>query len=254
MDAIGDEPLLGLLPDPKEVPHAQGPHLFGDLVFPEGMDLVRLFEVRGHLRQEFVRTHPDIDRESQAGLDLVLEAGSDLLRVLVPAPEAHVQETLVDGELLQHRRIAPADGNEPFRAAFVPLPVAADDDQLGIDPQRHRHRHGRPDAQFLRGHRRGCDDAPPVTRIPGHDRRHEPDVLAAFRHDLHRRPAEEGGVHVDMEDDPGHGSGPAIRRLAGPSPGACRSRRRPHPASGCAESRRCGAQGPDGPPRSGDRR
>ena len=203
VDAVGDEPLLGLLPDPEQVPHAQGPHLFADLVLPEGMDLVRLLEVRGHLRQELVRAHPDIDREPQAGLDLVLETGGDVHGVAAPAPEAHVQEALVDGKLLQYRRIAPADGDETLGAALVPLPVAADDDQLRALPQRHRHRHGRPDAQLLGGHRRGRDDAPPVARIPRHNRRDLSDVLPSFHDELHRRPAEEGGVHVDMEDDAG---------------------------------------------------
>ena len=195
------------------------------------MDLVRLLEVRGHLRQELVRAHPDIDREPQAGLDLVLEARGDLHGVPAPAPEAHIEKTLINGKLLEHRRIAPANGDEPLGTALVPFPVAVDNDQLRTFPQCHRHRHGRPDAQLLRGHRRGCDDTPPVARIPGNDRRNQPDVLPAFPHDFHRRPAEEGGVHIDMEDDAGHDGGrPAIRRRAsGTSPGACRSRRRPRP-------------------------
>ena len=230
VDTVGDEPLLGLLPDPEQVPHAQGPHLLADLVLPEGMDLVRLLEVRGHLRQQFVRAHPDIDREPQAGFDLVLEAGGDVHGVAAPAPETHVQEALVDGKLLQHRGIAPADGDEALGAALVPLPVAADDDQLRAFPQRHRHRHRRPDAQLLGGHRRGRDDAPPVARVPRHDGRHKPDVLPPFHDDLHRRPAEEGGIHVDMENDAGHDGEPAIRRPWGTLPGACRSRRRPRPA------------------------
>ena len=169
------------------------------------MDLVRLLEVRGHLRQELVRAHPDIDREPQAGFDLVFETGGNLHRIPRSEAEAHVNETLIDGKLLEHRGIAPADGDKPLGAALVPLPVAVDDDQLRALPQRHRHRHRRPDAQLLRGHRRGRDDAPPVARVSGHDRRHLPDILSPFHDQLHRRPAEEGGVHVDMENDAGQG-------------------------------------------------
>jgi hypothetical protein len=204
-DAVGEEPLFGLLPDPKQVPHAQGPHLFPDLALPEGMDLVRFLEVGGHFRQELVRAHPDIDRKTEFFLDFVLEAGGHFRRVLRPEPVAHVDEALIDGKLLQDRGIAPAYVDEPLRTALVPFPVAADQDQVRDGAERHRHRRGNLDAELFRRNGRRRDDAATVLRIPGDHRGDEPEILAPFHDELHRRPGEEGGVHVDMEDDAGQG-------------------------------------------------
>ena len=44
-----------------------------------------------------------------------------------------------------------------------------------------------------------------VLLLPGKLLSHQPDVRFSLTHHLHRRPAEECGVYVDMEDDAGHG-------------------------------------------------
>ena len=144
------------------------------------MHLIRLFKVRGHLGQQLIRADAHINRESQLRLHLVLQLGGHCNSVLPCAAQAHINEALINGELLQHRRAGLADGYEAFRALFVPLPVPSHDHKLRILTQCHRDRFRDTDSQFLC--RNGCrrNDAPPVIGITRHNRRNKPDVRLAL--------------------------------------------------------------------------
>ena len=203
VDAVCRHALFGFLSHPEQVSHTQRPHLFLHFAFPEGMHLVRLLEIGGHLCKEFVGADAHIHGEAQPGFDLVFEPGGHFHCIFRSAAKAHVDEALIDGELLQHRGITAAYGDKTLRAGFVPCPVATDDDQLRVRAKRHRHWLRRLDAEFFG--RDGCcrNDAPAVVGVSGYYRGHQPDVRLSFTHHLHRRPAEECGVHIDMEDDAG---------------------------------------------------
>ena len=129
VDSVGRQAFFRLFPHPQEVPHAQGPHLFLHLFFPEGVDLIRFLEVGGHLGQQFVGADSYIYREAQGVPHLVFQPGGHLHRVVPLAAEAHVYKALIDTELLQDGGVASANANEPFRALLVPHPVSADDHQ-----------------------------------------------------------------------------------------------------------------------------
>ena len=165
------------------------------------MDLVGLLEVRGHLCEQLVGPDAYVDREAQTAVDLILEARRDGDGILPGATEGHVQEALVDAELLQDRGVTPADPDESLGTAPVPFPVTPDDDQRRTFAQGHRDGFGRLYAEFLGRDRRRGDYAPPVGRVSGDDGRNLADVGKAVLYPFDSGPGEEGGIDVDMEYD-----------------------------------------------------
>ena len=73
MDADAPELLRGLTAAAVEVADRERPHLRLDLGRVERVDLIRLLEVGGHLREERVARDTDIDREAEGVADLVLD-------------------------------------------------------------------------------------------------------------------------------------------------------------------------------------
>ena len=166
------------------------------------MDLVRLFEVGGHLGEQLVRTYANVYGKSQLGVNLVLKPRRNFHGILLVEPEAHVDEAFVNRELLKHWGVASADVHKPVRALLVPRPVSADYDKVGVGAQRHADWLGGLDPEFLCRHRGSCDYAPAVGGVTGHNRRDEPDVRPAFRQKLYRAPTEERGVYIYMKNCP----------------------------------------------------
>ena len=64
------------------------------------MHLIRLLKVRGHLGQELIRTDAHVHRDSKRVLNLVLQLSCHSYRILRCAAQAHVNEALINGELL----------------------------------------------------------------------------------------------------------------------------------------------------------
>ena len=102
LDAIGREPLLRLLPYPQEIPHGKRPHLGRHFIGPKGVHLVRLLEVRSHLCEELVGADTHIHREPQRVLNLVFQLRGHRNCILRRTAKAHINKTLIDGELLQN--------------------------------------------------------------------------------------------------------------------------------------------------------
>ena len=65
------------------------------------MYLVRLLEVRGHLRKELVGADANVHRKAQRMLDLILQLRRHRYGIFRCAAKAHINKTLIDGELLQ---------------------------------------------------------------------------------------------------------------------------------------------------------
>ena len=76
------------------------------------MHLIRLLKVRGHLGQELVRADTHVHREAKRVLNLVLQLSRHSHCIFWRTAQAHVNEALINGELLQHRRIGPANSDE----------------------------------------------------------------------------------------------------------------------------------------------
>ena len=169
------------------------------------MDLIRLLEVGGHLREQLIGADAHINGKTQPGLDFILQLRSHVHRIIRLTAQRHIDEALIDAELLQYGRISAADGNEALRALFVPLPIASHDDQLRTGAKRHRHRRCHLHPQLLGRNGRSRNDTAAVRWVTRHHGRNLPDVLLAFTHHFHRHPRDEGGVNIDMENDAGHG-------------------------------------------------
>ena len=73
MDADAPELFCRLTATAVEVTDRKRPHLRLDLGRVERVDLIRLLEVGGHLREERVARDTDIDREAEGVADLVLQ-------------------------------------------------------------------------------------------------------------------------------------------------------------------------------------
>ena len=69
--------------------------------------------------------------------------------IFTPVAQTHVYEALIDGELLQYRRVLSAYLYEFLRTSAVPVPVSLDYDEIGTFPQCHRRRFGGLDADLL---------------------------------------------------------------------------------------------------------
>ena len=212
-DSVRVQPQRCLLSDPEQIAHVQRPHLRLHFLSPERMDLVRLLEVRGHLRQQLVGTDSDIDRESQFRMDSVLQFHSHGHRVLAIQAETHIDEAFINGELFQHRGVTPAYIHKRVRALPVPGPVSPHDSEIRAGAQSHCHRLGCLYSHFFGRNGCGGHNAPPVGRVSGNYRRYKTYVLIALLKQLHSRPAEEGGVHIDMEYNPSHMSIVKIRNF-----------------------------------------
>ena len=155
------------------------------------MYLVGLLELRGHLRQQLVRSDSNIDCESESRLYLILQSSRYVYRVFSPVTQTHVDEALIDGELLQDGGVLTTYLNESLRTASIPVPVALNHNEVLAFPQSHADRLSSLDSDFL-GRDRGCsDDAPPVIGIAGDYGWHKTNVLIALLQKLHGSPTQE---------------------------------------------------------------
>ena len=227
MDADAPELLRGFAAAAVEVADRERPHLRLDLGRVERVDLIRLLEVGGHLREERVARDTDIDREAEGVADLVLDEHrgihreckrpefGGLLATQCPrddlledgAPDhllgaGHVEEGFIDGELLDDRGILVQDLDEGCGVCAVGLEVGGHEDEGGAELEGLHHRHRRPDAVTLRREGACRDDAVAGFHVTADGRRDRAEVEGCriLAEALHRGPAEKRGVDIDMKD------------------------------------------------------
>src|SRR5205823_9313300 len=113
---------------------------------------------------------------------------------LAPGVLGHVQVRLVERERLYQRRDLPEDLEDLPRDLAVLAEIRPDDDELGAETDRARHRQRRPHAERARLVARGRDDAAALRTAADRDRSPAERRIVAL---LDRRVER---VHVDVED------------------------------------------------------
>ena len=58
----------------------QRPHFLLDLLRKKRVRLIRLFKIRSHLCQNFIRRNPDVDRKTEMAVNIVADVGSPFFR------------------------------------------------------------------------------------------------------------------------------------------------------------------------------
>ena len=58
----------------------QRPHFLLDLLRKKRVRLIRLFKIRSHLCQNFIRRNPDVDRKTEMAVNIVTDVGSPFFR------------------------------------------------------------------------------------------------------------------------------------------------------------------------------
>ena len=125
-----------------------------------------------------------------------------------PLAPRNVQERLVDAQRLDHGREAVEDREDPLADLAVSPTADRQYDRMRAQPQRRRHRHGRPTAVDPRLVARRAHH-PPARRVAAHQQ-----ALADQRRVIELLDGREKLVHVHMKNPPLH----APQHTAPPSP------------------------------------
>ena len=187
--------------DKQQIPHRKRPELcryfFGEQrVYP-----VRFLKIGGHFCAELISSHPHVDGKAQLVPDFVLDLMRQRNRIGIGDPgPGKIAEELVDGKLLYHRSVAPADILECLRAGGVELEIRRRDRQGRAFPQRHGKRLSSFYLVFFRGYRLRQHDAAPGLRVPANAGRDQAQIVPAVFDPPRRLPGKKGAVHIDMKD------------------------------------------------------
>ena len=147
------------------------------------MNLIWLFKVTCHLRQQLIGRDADVDREAKLGENRVLDRvrNGDGVRI-EKIRTRHVEKAFVDGHLLYDRREAAADGNKRFGVSGVKSKVRLCQNELWAFAQRHRDRLSGRNAEPFCGDGFGKDHAGTLVAVSADGRRNETKVGLTVRH------------------------------------------------------------------------
>ena len=202
-DAAAVQLFHGAGPHAEQRPYRQGPHLGGHLGRVKGVDLVGLFKVGGHLGQQPVGGHADVDGEPQFPPHPLPDGAGRLQRRAEQGPGAgHVQERLVDAVLLHIGGIVPQNGDQGLAVLHVPVEIRRRDDELrALEPGREQ-AFPRMDAEGFGRAALGQHHAVALFLVAAHRRGHRAQIESLpLPQQLERRPGQERRVHIHMEID-----------------------------------------------------
>ena len=125
-------------------------------------EAVRLLEIRGQFREEFIRRDADRGDEARLFADLRLELlGISARRLHQELHARDIEKRLVDGQRLDNGRVARKDREDRLRHRAVMRVVAFDKDALRAEPLRPHDWHRRVHAEPPRLVGAGRDDTAP---------------------------------------------------------------------------------------------
>ena len=147
------------------------------------MNLIWLFKVTCHLRQQLIGRDADVDREAKLGENRVLDRVRNGDRVRIQKTGArHIEKAFVDRHLLYDRREAAADGDKRFGVSGVKSKVRLCQNELRAFTQRHRDRFSGCNAELFCGDGFGKDHAGALVAVAADGRRNEPQVRFSVCH------------------------------------------------------------------------
>lgn len=121
--------------------HRQRPELLRNFRCKQGVNLIWLFKIARHLRQQLIGCDADVDREAKLGENRVLDRvrNGDGVRIQKTGA-SHIKKAFVDRHLLYDRREAAADGNKCFGVSGVQPEIRFGQNELRAFAQRHSDR------------------------------------------------------------------------------------------------------------------
>ena len=154
--------------------HRQRPELLRNFVRKQRVNLIWLFKITCHLRQQFIGRDADVDREAKLRKNRVLDRvrNGDGVRI-EKIRTRHVEKAFVDGHLLHDRREAAADGDKRFGVSGVKSKVRLCQNELWAFAQRHSDRLSGRDTELFRGDGFGKDHAGALVAVAADSRRNE---------------------------------------------------------------------------------
>ena len=174
---------LGRAPYHEQLAHRQRPELCRDLLRKQRVRLVGLFKIARHFCQQLVAGDADVYREAKLPPDALAQTiRSHHRRAEQTGRAGHIDPRLVDGKLLDRRRICPQQRDETPRGGHVQLVIRLGNDKIRALLKRLSKRLAGLDAEFLRRSALGKNDA--VTRffVARDHRRHAPQIEAVAHH------------------------------------------------------------------------
>ena len=140
--------------------HRQRPELLRNFGCKQGVNLIWLFKIARHLRQQLIGCDADVDREAKLGENRVLDRVRNGDRVRIQKTGArHIEKALINGHLLHDGCEAAADGNKRLGVSGVKSKVRLCQNELRAFAQRHRDRFSGCNAELFCGDGFGKDHA-----------------------------------------------------------------------------------------------
>ena len=163
--------------------HRQRPELLRNFGCKQGVNLIWLFKIARHLRQQLIGCDADVDREAKLGENRVLDRVRNGDRVRIQKTGArHIKKAFVDGHLLHDRREAAADGDKRFGVSGVKSKVRLCQNELRAFTQRHRDRFSGCNAELFCGDGFGKDHAGALVAVAADGRRNEAKIRFSVCH------------------------------------------------------------------------
>ena len=163
--------------------HRQRPELLRNFGCKQGVNLIWLFKIARHLRQQLIGCDADVDREAKLGENRVLDRvrNGDGVRIQTTGAR-HVEKAFVDRHLLHDGREAAADGDKRFGVSGVKSKVRLCQNELWAFAQRHRDRLSGRNAKLFCGDGFCKDHAGTLVAVAADGRRNETKIRFSVRY------------------------------------------------------------------------
>ena len=195
---------LGSPSHKEKLPDGQRPHLFRHFLQKQGMALVRLFKIRGHLGQKFVAGNTDVHSESQFPPDPFPYPVGCCQRVAKKMDgSCHIQEDLINAEFFMVRRIFLQQLHHFSGTPDIKIKTGRHHGQVRAFAARLGQGFSCGDPVFLCKRRFGQHNAVPHTGIPAHRGGDGAQIqgIGILAQPVHTFPAEKSGIYINVENE-----------------------------------------------------
>ena len=169
------------------------------------MNLVGLFKIACHFRQEPVGAYSHVDGKAKGFIDFILNLMRQCywIRIQVGSP-CHIQEAFIDGKLLYHRCIFPANIHKRLGALAVQGSIRMDEHQVRALSKCHGHRLSGSHSIGLGRYRLCHNDAGSLILITAYCRWNQAKIRLALLDPVYCRPGQKCTIHIYMKNQSFH--------------------------------------------------